>query len=240
MAIEPCVDLDSFGERSRNLTDGRTVGKPRTNGGATIEIAGADDLEEASRLEDHELAAQACLGREGAFREILQRYEAPVFSLVVRMVRDRELAEDISQEAFLRAFQAIKSFDPSYKFSSWLFKIANNLTIDHLRRRKLDTVSIHGSSYATTAAEAEETKITIESKGENPEEYTASRELGSEIEKAIACLRPQYRTAVLLRHVEGFSYEEIAEVMELPLGTVKTYIHRGRSELKELLSKVVG
>ena len=193
-----------------------------------------------SDIDDRELAALAVDGRQAAFRELLDRYERPVFSLVYRMVRDRALAEDLAQEAFVRAFNAIDSYKPSYKFSSWIFKIANNHTIDHLRKRKLDTVSIHGSPHARNQEEAENTRVVLEASGENPEEYVESMELGSQIEQAIGELRPEYRTAVLLRHVEGRSYDEIAEIMELPLGTVKTYLHRGRGELRELLAHVEG
>ena len=191
-----------------------------------------------SDIDDRELAPLAAEGREGAYRELLSRYERPVFSLVYRMVRDRTLAEDLAQEAFVRAFNAIDTYDPSYKFSSWIFKIANNHTIDHLRKRKLDTVSIHGSPHAGSTEEEERTSITLESTEEDPESYVESRELGSQIEEAIGRLRPDYRTAVLLRHVEGHSYDEIAEIMEVPLGTVKTYLHRARGELKEMLAHV--
>ena len=99
-----------------------------------------------AELDDRKLAALAARGREPAFRELLQRYERPVFSLVYRMVRDRTLAEDLAQEAFVRAFNAISSYKPSYKFSNWILKIANNHTIDYLRKRKLDTISIDGSA----------------------------------------------------------------------------------------------
>ncbi|MGI9626535.1 MAG: sigma-70 family RNA polymerase sigma factor [Longimicrobiales bacterium] len=192
----------------------------------------------ASAPADRALAAQAAKGRQEAFRELLKRYERPVFSLVYRMVRDRALAEDLSQEAFIRAFKAIGSYNPSYKFSSWMFKIANNLTIDHLRRKRIDTVSIHGSPHAVTGEEEAQTRLVIESSEEAPDSYVESQELGTQIEQAIGTLRPEYRTATLLRHVEGYSYEEIAQIMELPLGTVKTYIHRARIELKALLSDV--
>ena len=185
---------------------------------------------------DKELAALAATGNEGAFGELLRRYERPIFSLIYRMVRDRALAEDLAQEAFIRAFNAVSSYDPRYKFSSWIFKIANNHTIDHLRRRKLDTVSIDGSPHARTAQEEEQTRLVLESTGENPQEYVENRELGDQIEHAIGQLRPEYRTAVLLRHVEGYAYDEIAEIMDLPLGTVKTYLHRARGELKEMLA----
>lgn len=186
--------------------------------------------------DDKTLAAQAAEGRQGAFRKLLERYERPVFSLVYRMVRDRALAEDLSQEAFVRAFNAIGGYNPRYKFSSWIFKIAHNLTIDHLRRKRLDTISLDGSPDALTADEQARTRPIVESPGERPDAYVENLELGSEIEAAIGKLRPHYRTVTLLRHVEGYSYNEIAEIMELPLGTVKTYIHRARQELKEALA----
>lgn len=191
-----------------------------------------------STLDDHQVVAQACDGRESAFRELLERYEKPVFSLVYRMVRDRSLSEDLAQEAFVKAFHALDSFNPDYKFSSWMFKIANNLTIDHLRKKKLDTVSIDGSPHATGGEDRERTRLSVPASDESPEEYAENRELGGQIENAIGQLRPEYRTAILLRHVEGHSYDEVAEIMELPLGTVKTYIHRARSELRELLAGV--
>ena len=161
---------------------------------------------------DKELAALAAAHNEGAFAELLRRCERPIFSLIYRMVRDRALAEDLAQEAFIRAFNAVSSYNPRYKFSSWIFKIANNHTIDHLRRRKLDTVSIDGSPHARTAQEEEQTRLIVESTDENPLEYVEHRELGDRIEHAIGTLRPEYRTAVLLRHVEGYAYEEIAEI----------------------------
>ncbi len=182
------------------------------------------------------MAALAAQGREKAFRELLKRYERPVFSLIYRMVRDRSLAEDLAQETFIRAFNAIGSYNVSFKFSNWIFKIANNHTIDHLRRRKLDTVSIHGSPHATTQDEINQSRLVVESGDENPLELMVHRELGGQIESAIGDLREEYRTVILLRHVEGYAYEEIAEIMELPLGTVKTYLHRARNELKDKLA----
>jgi len=187
-------------------------------------------------LDDRKLASLAAQGREGAFRELLTRYERPVFSLVYRMVRDRTLAEDLAQEAFIRAFNAIDSYKPSYKFSNWIFKIANNHTIDHLRKKKLDTVSIDGSPHASTEDEVSRTRLTVESTDETPHEFVEHKELGGQIEEAIGGLREEYRTAILLRHVEGYAYDEIAEIMELPLGTVKTYLHRARNQLKEELA----
>lgn len=191
-----------------------------------------------ARLDDRELATLAAKGREPAFRELLKRYERPVFSLIYRMVRDRTLAEDLAQEAFIRAFNAIGSYNSTYKFSNWIFKIANNHTIDHLRKRRLDTVSIHGSPHATTPDEISQSRIVIPSDDENPLELLEHRELGGQIEGAIGELRQEYRTAILLRHVEGYAYEEIADIMGLPLGTVKTYLHRARNELKAKLARL--
>ena len=188
---------------------------------------------------DATLAKQAAEGSQRAFRELLNRYEKPVFSIVYRMVRDRALAEDLAQEAFIRAFQAIGRYNPRYKFSSWIFKIAHNLTIDHLRRKRLKTVSIHGSPDALTDEEQARTSPVLESTEERPDAYVENKELGSQIEAAIGRLRPEYRAATLLRHVEGHSYQEIAEIMDVPLGTVKTYIHRARLELKEALGHLV-
>lgn len=187
-------------------------------------------------LDDRDLATHAARGQESAFRELLIRYERPVFSLIYRMVRDRTLAEDLAQEAFIRAFNAIGTYKTSYKFSNWILKIANNHTIDYLRKRKLDTVSIDGSPHARTADEISQSQVVIESRDENPAEYVEHRELGGQIEDAIGGLREEYRTVIVLRHVEGYAYDEIADIMDLPLGTVKTYLHRARGELRKSLA----
>ena len=196
-------------------------------------MATAKDLR---TLGDREVVALAKAGKEAAYRELLSRYERPVFSLIYRMVRDRALAEDLSQETFIKVLNALDSYRPEFKFSSWIFKIANNAAIDQLRKRELDTLSLDGAPGARTADEVEATALQAVDRTESPLAELESRELGSEIEQAIGKLRPEYRTAILLRHVEGRAYEEIAEVMDLPLGTVKTYIHRARLELREYLA----
>ena len=174
-------------------------------------------------------------GREPAFRELVRRYERPVFSLIYRMVRDRALAEDLAQETFIKVLNAIRTYRPEYKFSSWIFKIANNAAIDHLRRRELDTLSLDGSPHAQTAEEMQSTSLQLGARQESALDEVTSRELGGQIDQAIARLRPEYRACILLRHVEGHSYEEIAQMLDLPLGTVKTYIHRARNELRGYL-----
>ena len=185
---------------------------------------------------DQEVVAQARLGREAAYRELVRRYERPIFSLIYRMVRDRELAEDLAQETFVKALKAVGSYRPEYKFSSWIFKIANNAAIDHLRKRELATLSIEGSPHAVTPDAMEATALQIGGRLPGPLEELEARELGGAIEEAIGRLRPEYQACILLRHVEGRPYEEIAEMLGLPLGTVKTYIHRARHELREALA----
>jgi len=188
-----------------------------------------------ANLPDATLVTLAQQGRDDAFREIVTRYERPVFSLVFRMVRDREVAEDLAQDAFIKVLNALDKYNPEFKLSSWLFKIANNVTIDFLRKRELDTVSIDGSRYATTADEVEASSIELASGDESPLQALEAKELGKAIEAAIEQLRPEYRACIMLRHVEGRSYEEIATTLDLPLGTVKTYIHRARHQLRDLL-----
>ena len=191
---------------------------------------------ELATATDQEVVALAKAGRDPAYRELVRRYERPVFSLIYRMVRDRELAEDLAQETFVKALNAIESYRPEFKFSSWIFKIANNAAIDHLRRRSLDTLSLDGSPNAETADAIEATALQISDRTESPLEELEARELGGAIEVAIGQLRPEYRACILLRHVEDRPYEEIAEMLSLPLGTVKTYIHRARNELRQALS----
>lgn len=184
---------------------------------------------------DQQVVEFAKAGREAAYRELVRRYERPVFSLVYRMVRNREQAEDLSQETFVKVLNAIESYKPEFKFSSWVFKIANNAAIDHLRRRELSTLSLEGSPHAATPEAMEATALQIGDRGETPLDIVVAKELGGDIEKAIAGLRPEYRACILLRHVDGRAYEEIAEILDLPLGTVKTYIHRARNELRRTL-----
>jgi RNA polymerase sigma-70 factor (ECF subfamily) len=187
------------------------------------------------KLTDQEIVALARQGREAAYRELIGRYQRPVFSLIYRLVRDREKSEDLAQETFIKVLNALDRYDPSYKFSSWIFKIAHNTSLDHLRKKEPITLSLEGSPHAETAAEQEASVIQALSTEETPEDYAASRELGATLEVAIGKLRPEYRTAIILCHVEGRPYEEIAETMGVPLGTVKTYIHRARNELKKEL-----
>ena len=195
-------------------------------------MTGGWDLAAAS---DQQIVVWAQDGQEVAFRELVRRYQRPVFSLIYRMVRDRETAEDLAQETFVKVLNAIDSYRPEHKFSSWIFKIANNAAIDHLRRREPDLLSLDGAPDAVSAERQEATTLQVRDQGESPLDELEARELGSHIETAIARLRPEYRACIMLRHVEGWAYEEIAAILDLPLGTVKTHIHSARAELRDML-----
>ncbi len=188
-----------------------------------------------SQLTDQDIVARAEAGSEKAYRELIRRYERPVFSLIYRLVRDREKAEDLAQDTFVKVLNNIGRYKPQFKFSSWIFKIAHNTALDDLRRKELPTLSLDGSPHVRDGEEAAARAPIVASDEPTPEAFVEGRELGSEIEAAIAELRDDYRTAIVLRHVEGRPYEEIAEIMDVPLGTVKTFIHRGRLELRERL-----
>ena len=186
-------------------------------------------------LPDADLVSLAQEGREAAYRELVGRYERPVFSLIFRMVRNREVTEDLTQDTFIKVLNHIDKYRPEFKLSSWLFKIANNVAIDHLRKRQLDAISVDGSPHARSAAEIEATSFDVVARQESALDEMEAKELGSAIERAIQQLRPEYRACIMLRHVEGRSYEEIAATLDLPLGTVKTYIHRARHQLRDAL-----
>jgi RNA polymerase sigma-70 factor, ECF subfamily len=188
-----------------------------------------------SQQTDQDVVARAKAGSERAYRELIRRYERPVFSLIYRLLRDRGKAEDLAQETFIKVLNHIDRYKPEHKFSSWIFKIAHNTALDEIRRKELPTLSLDGAPDARTETEAARHVPIVAHEGPTPEELLERRELGGEIETAIAELRDEYRTAIVLRHVEGRPYEEIAEIMDVPLGTVKTYIHRARLELREKL-----
>ena len=153
------------------------------------------------------------------------------------MVRDREIAEDLAQDTFIKVLNHIDRYRPEFKLSSWLFKIANNVAIDHLRRRQLDTVQHRRlAARGRRPPRRRRRRSTCASQRRvAPSRRWRRASSAAPIERAIAQLRPEYRSCIMLRHVEGRSYEEIAATLDLPLGTVKTYIHRARHELRRAL-----
>jgi RNA polymerase sigma-70 factor, ECF subfamily len=185
---------------------------------------------------DAELVAGALKGSQDAYRELVKRFERPVYSLIVRMVQDPATAEDLAQEVFVKAFRRLNTYDPQWKFSSWLFKIAHNTTIDHLRKGTPETVPLEAEEDdkgkgSLSAVLADETV-------EGPQAAAERRDLARSLERAISSLRPEYRQAVLMFYAHGASYQDICEVTGLPLGTVKTNLHRARKELAQAMTSL--
>jgi len=183
--------------------------------------------------DDPELVRRCLAGDEGAYRELVGRYERQVYSLAFRMVRVREDAEDLTQETFVRMFRALDRYDPTRAFPAWIFTIAARLSIDHVRRRRLKTVSL----TRVEPGSEEERTIEVEDTSLGPEELAVRSEEERAAGDLIGSLPEHYRVVVMLRHQQGLSYEEIAEALRLPLGTVKARIHRARALLKQRLEK---
>jgi RNA polymerase sigma-70 factor (ECF subfamily) len=179
-----------------------------------------------------EVLVRRCLaGDEKSYRELVERYQAQVLSLATRMVRRQEDAEDLTQETFVRMFRALDRYDPTRSFPAWLFTIASRLCIDHLRRRKFDPVPLTQHDRRTD----EEYDIDVEDPGLTPDVQAVHAEEERRAGDLIESLPPHYRIVVMLRHQQDLSYEEIAEALNLPLGTVKARIHRARALLKQRL-----
>ncbi|MGE5358339.1 MAG: RNA polymerase sigma factor [Bacteroidales bacterium] len=174
---------------------------------------------------DAELVRRALNGHQDAARDLVERFERPVFNLIVRMVRDPGVAEELAQDTFVKAFSHLRSYEPARKFSSWIFRIAHNTTIDYLRRPDRVVSSLDEGGHGTAEARS------LTSAEPGPQAIAERNELAGLVERAISGLRADYREALVLRYQEELSYEEIAEVLGLPIGTVKSNIHRARAEL---------
>ena len=178
--------------------------------------------------EEAGLVRRCLAGDEKAYRELVERYQAQVYSVALRMVRRSEDAEDLTQETFVRMFRALSRYDPTRPFAAWLFTIASRLCIDHIRRRKVNPISLTQRERESE----EEYEIDVEDPGLRPDEVAIHAEESRSAAALIDSLPPHYRIVVILRHVQDLSYEEIAEALHLPLGTVKARIHRARSLLR--------
>jgi RNA polymerase sigma-70 factor (ECF subfamily) len=168
--------------------------------------------------------AQALAGSQPAFEQILRRYQRPILSLLVRLTGDPTLAEDLAQETFVKAFRNLAAFDPKRRLSSWLFRIAHNTGIDALRRARPATVAID----ARDAAEEPPAPATAD-----PVERRA---LGRALQAAMARLRPEQRTVVVLRYENGLSFEEIGQTLGIPESTARSHVHRARKELAQFMT----
>lgn len=170
-------------------------------------------------------------GEEPAFAEILARYRGPIYNLCYRMTRNPEDARDLGQEVFIKVFGLLDRFDEDYAFSSWLFRIATNHCIDHLRRNRMRFLSLDGA----VGKDGQEYELQLPDRGPDPDQVIQRRQAVERLQEVIADLPPHYRAITLLRHDQQLSYEEIAEVLQLPLGTVKARIHRARNMIQHML-----
>lgn len=185
----------------------------------------------STSLADEELVGRVLAGEEELYEVLVKRYQSRVHAHVTRMVGNREDALDLSQEIFLKVFGALGRFNPDYKFSTWLFRIAGNAAIDHLRKRRPRTVPLE-------VPDPQGGMSSPEYRSHDPDPYAELRnvERGSAIAEAIASLPAEFRELITLRHFGGLSYEEIAKTKRMPLGTVKNKLFRARAVLKERLS----
>jgi RNA polymerase sigma-70 factor (ECF subfamily) len=199
-------------------TDTQTSDSPRENASE-------------SSLEDDTLVKDAIGGDENAYKKLVDKYERALYFHILKMIKDREQVEDLVQETFVKAFDNLNTYSTNYAFSTWLYRIATNHTIDYLRKKKLKTLSID-EPMKTKDGEME-MQLPDESAGTDRNIIRKQRQ--KIVQKAIKELPKKYRLVIEMRHMEEKSYQEIADVLDLPLGTVKAHIFRARELLYKAL-----
>lgn len=181
------------------------------------------------------MVAQVKKGDQEAFEGIVDLFKDKIYRHCYRMVGNGHEAEDLAQETFLRAYRNISKYNNEFKFSTWIFRIATNLCIDRLRKKKPDyylDAEVPGTDGATMYSQ-------LSSEEPLPEQVVTENERWNELQEEIMKLPEKYRTAIVLKYVEDLSLEEISHIMDIPVPTVKTRIHRGREALKKVFQMVV-
>jgi RNA polymerase sigma factor (sigma-70 family) len=187
-------------------------------------------LSEKAR-QDYELVKSALQGNEKAFARLLNRYKDAIYFMLLKMVNNRSDAEDLTLEAFGKAFKSLHQYSPTYAFSTWLFKIASNNCIDFLRKKKGVHVSIENKEDNENNGDA----IKLKTKELNPEERLIRQQKAILLRKVVRKLKPRYQVLVELRYFKEYSYEEVAKELDLPLGTVKAQLFRAREMLFKMI-----
>lgn len=188
--------------------------------------------QESPEVSDAEVVAAVLKGDKERFGEIVNRYQARLVNFLYRLLYDHAEAHDLAQEVFFKTYRALDRYDPQYKFSTWLFRVGQNAAIDRLRKRRLKLVSM---DRPTKDAESDSTwEFPSEDRG--PYGDIRNRERGRAISEAVRALPWEYRELIVMRHYGELSYNEIAEIKKLPLGTVKNKLFRARQMLKEGLA----
>jgi RNA polymerase sigma-70 factor (ECF subfamily) len=185
-------------------------------------------LEKIKKLTDGELIATAIKGREDGFEELVRRYQRPITNYVYRMLNNYDAALDVTQEVFIKVYNSLARYSSDYKFSTWLYRIAHNAAIDYMRRNSVNQQSLEAENADGSY------QLQIESPNPSPEQERERSEWRTEIEAVVKCLPAVYRELILLRHSQDLSYDEIAEITNLPLGTVKNRLFRAREMMREI------
>jgi RNA polymerase sigma-70 factor (ECF subfamily) len=180
-----------------------------------------------SLVSDRELVAIAVSGFDGSFEELVRRYQRPISAYVYRMVGNYESALDLTQEIFIKVYNSLSRYRAEFKFSTWIYKIAHNAAVDHLRRTATREQSL------VLGPEGDTFDLPLESSRLSPEQESEQKERRSEIEAVVRSLPSNYRELIILRHSQDLSYEEIVEVTGLPLGTVKNRLFRAREMMRQ-------
>lgn len=181
-------------------------------------------------LQDYELVKDALDGDETAFNRLLSRYKDSIYFMLLKMVNNKSDAEDLTLEAFGKAFKNLHQYTPTYAFSTWLFKIASNNCIDFLRKKKGVHVSIDNNDDSENNEQ-----LRLKSKELNPEEKLMRLQKAILLRNVVRKLKPRYQILVELRYFREFSYEEIAKELNLPIGTVKAQLFRAREMLFKMI-----
>lgn len=184
-----------------------------------------------SSLEDDVLVKEAREGDEQSYKRLVNKYERALYYHILKMVKDKEQVEDLVQEAFVKAFDNLESYNTNYAFSTWLYRIATNHTIDYLRKKKLQTLSID-KPRKTKSGEME---MQLEDQSAQTDRSIIRKQRQNIVQDAIDELPVKYRKVIRLRHMEEKSYQEISEELGKPLGTVKAHIFRAREMLYKSL-----
>ncbi len=185
-------------------------------------------LNNVKSLTDVELIEKAISGREAGFEELVHRYQRQITSYIYRMLNNYDASLDVTQEVFIKVYNSLEKYSSDYKFSTWLYRIAHNAAIDYMRRN-----SVYQQSLDIETKDGSY-QLQIESGQPNPEQERERSEWRKEIEAVVKCLPSAYRELILLRHAQDLSYDEIAEVTGLPLGTVKNRLFRAREMMREI------
>ncbi len=180
---------------------------------------------------DKDLIERALEGNQDAYRALMNRHRPAIFHIILRIVRDQEITADLVQETFMKAFSSLQTYRAEYKFSTWLYRIGANCAIDYLRKKRIKTLSLD----AQTDTGDGKIDIEVPDNSHNPEADLLNRERRVTINDAIDSLPDKYRLVIVYRHKDNKSYEEIAEALGIPLGTVKARIFRARELLKKKL-----